>query len=103
MANTVGARYDAPDNEVTTTRVYIDKKFWLKTMSEVRPDGTATVYNYEIDGPTLAESTVLTTTTVTGNVKENDAAKGRAVRDVEDENDTSSAIVIDNGIRNTVI
>ena len=101
IANEISVRWDNPNNTITTTDLYTDEKLWLKTKSQLHPDGTATLYAYEIDGPSLAESTTLTTTTLTGEVEplaEPIAGNAREGRDQDGQEDVFG-IVIKDGIQ----
>ena len=63
-----GAAWDAPQNFITRKTHFTEGPFRGELRSVVRPDGTASIYDYELDGEGLLDSTQLTKTVVTGEV-----------------------------------
>ena len=109
-----GAAWDAPQNLITRKTHFTEGPFRGELRSVVRPDGTASIYDYELDGEGLLDSTQLTKTVLTGEVDltaENgngngnanaNARRGRDNNDDGNGNDNNLPVIRD-GTRSTAL
>ena len=83
-AHIPGASWDAAENTATQKRYYTGGPFRGELKTVIRSNGTATLYQYELDGETLLDSTQLTETVISGEIDE-EATNARRVRDNEED------------------
>ncbi|MCB1099985.1 MAG: RHS repeat protein, partial [Verrucomicrobiae bacterium] len=111
VAHSPGAPWDHKKNQVTRKQYYTDGPFVGDLKWIVRPDGSATTYQYELDGDGLLDSTQLTKTVLTGKLDDTTDAenRGRAGRDNDDADsgfpvikDGSQSISLVNSSGNTI-
>ena len=88
-AHSPGAPWEHAKNTVTKKHHYTDGPFRGDLKTVIRPDGTATLYKYELDGKTLLDSTQLTKTVTTGEIDSSasNAGNARQARDNDNEDD----------------
>ena len=110
-----GAAWDDPQNLITRKTHFTEGPFRGELRSVVRPDGTASIYDYQLDGEGLLDSTQLTKTVITGEVDvaatnangaANANANARRGRDNDDDGDNdnnNNLPVIRDGARSTAL